>query len=202
VVEKREFKILWVELNGLPAYAQVSANSISKAKAVVLVHGLGLSSTYLMPTAKALAPYYRVFVPDLPGFGRSGKPSHVADVPELADDLAAWMRAIKLDRAALSCKKASLHLERSAGSYQAGTIGRRPGRALGAMGYRAISTKDLPSRYGRIFQWRAASSVHRLGDTLAAADLLDSGTAKWHRPESAENRTGVGQRTRFPVACS
>jgi pimeloyl-ACP methyl ester carboxylesterase len=101
VVEKREFRLLQAELNGLPVYTQISANSPPKAKAVVLIHGLGLSSTYLMPTAKALAPYYRVFVPDLPGFGRSGKPSHVADVPELANDLAAWMAVIELNRAVL-----------------------------------------------------------------------------------------------------
>ncbi len=68
---------------------------------MVLVHGLGLSSTYMMPTARELARDYRVLVPDLPGFGRSGKPESVADVPELADNLAAWMAAIGLEKAAL-----------------------------------------------------------------------------------------------------
>jgi pimeloyl-ACP methyl ester carboxylesterase len=101
VIEQPEFRILWAEVNGLPVYALVSAHSPPDAKAVVLVHGLGLSGTYLMPTAKALAPDYRVFVPDLPGFGRSGKPDHVADVSELADDLAGWMAAIGLEKAAL-----------------------------------------------------------------------------------------------------
>jgi len=101
VIEPREFRTLWTEVNGLPVYALVSVHSPVEAKAVVLVHGLGLSGTYLMPTAKALARDYRVFVPDLPGFGRSGKPDHVADVPELADDLAAWMAVIGLEKAAL-----------------------------------------------------------------------------------------------------
>src|SRR5206468_9528044 len=30
---------------------------------------------------------------DLPGFGRSQKPPHILDIPEMADSLAAWMRA-------------------------------------------------------------------------------------------------------------
>ncbi len=38
---------------------------------VVLVHGLGVSSRYMLPTLALLAPRYRVFAPDLPGFGHS-----------------------------------------------------------------------------------------------------------------------------------
>jgi pimeloyl-ACP methyl ester carboxylesterase len=40
-------------------------------------------------------------VPDLPGFGLSGKPPEILDVPALADSLAAWMRVVRLPRAAL-----------------------------------------------------------------------------------------------------
>jgi 2-hydroxy-6-oxonona-2,4-dienedioate hydrolase len=68
---------------------------------VVLVHGLGLSGRYMLPVAACLAARYRVLRPDLPGFGDSGHPARVLDVPALADALAAWMRAMSLRRAAL-----------------------------------------------------------------------------------------------------
>ncbi|WP_407531152.1 alpha/beta fold hydrolase [Methylobacterium oryzisoli] len=67
---------------------------------VILVHGLGMSSRYMIPLAKHLAPSVRVYAPDLPGFGLSGKPRRVLTVRELADALAAWMRAVGIERAA------------------------------------------------------------------------------------------------------
>ena len=55
----------------------------------------------MVPTARRLAPFFPVFAPDLPGFGKSAKPSRVLSVPELADALGAWMDAVGLDRAVL-----------------------------------------------------------------------------------------------------
>ncbi|HEY0385026.1 MAG TPA: alpha/beta fold hydrolase [Pyrinomonadaceae bacterium] len=66
---------------------------------IVLVHGLGVSSRYMMPTALRLATHARVFAPDLPGFGLSRKPRRTLSIPELSDALAAWMRANQLERA-------------------------------------------------------------------------------------------------------
>jgi pimeloyl-ACP methyl ester carboxylesterase len=68
---------------------------------VVLVHGLGLSGRYMLPTAELLARHFPVYLPDLPGFGDSDKPERALDVPELADALAAWLRAVGLGPAAL-----------------------------------------------------------------------------------------------------
>jgi 2-hydroxy-6-oxonona-2,4-dienedioate hydrolase len=68
---------------------------------VVLVHGLVVSSRYMVPTAEQLAPHCRVFAPDLPGFGRSEKPRRVLDVAGLSDALSAWMGEVGLERAAL-----------------------------------------------------------------------------------------------------
>ncbi len=56
---------------------------------VVLVHGLVVSSRYMVPTAERLAPHCRVFAPDLPGFGGSEKPPRVLDVAGLSDALSA-----------------------------------------------------------------------------------------------------------------
>lgn len=68
---------------------------------VVLVHGVLVSSRYMIPTAERLAPHVRVLAPDLPGYGRSDKPPRALRVPELADALAAWMDALGLGRASL-----------------------------------------------------------------------------------------------------
>jgi 2-hydroxy-6-oxonona-2,4-dienedioate hydrolase len=90
----------WTLVNGLPMFARVS-NTRSGAPPVVLVHGLGVSGRYLLPTATRLMPYYPVFVPDLPGVGRSGKPPQALDVPQLTDALAEWMTTLKLTHACL-----------------------------------------------------------------------------------------------------
>ena len=68
---------------------------------MVLVHGLVVSSRYMVPTAERLAPYCRVFAPDLPGFGRSENPPRVLDVSGLSDALSAWMGEVGLERATL-----------------------------------------------------------------------------------------------------
>ena len=58
----------------------------------VLLHGLAVSHRYLMPTAAALTGG-PVHVPDLPGFGLSGKPRQVHDVAQHCAAVAAWMDA-------------------------------------------------------------------------------------------------------------
>jgi pimeloyl-ACP methyl ester carboxylesterase len=55
----------------------------------LLLHGVAVSHRYLMPTAAALPG--SVFVPDLPGFGRSAKPALVLTTEQHADIVAAWM---------------------------------------------------------------------------------------------------------------
>ena len=102
--EHAEFRSLVATVQGLAVRALVSSGptSLARAHPVVLVHGLGLSHRYMMPVAEALAASgRRVYVPDLPGFGDSGHPDRVLDIPGLADALAAWMASVGVDRAAL-----------------------------------------------------------------------------------------------------
>lgn len=89
-------------MNGISVHAKVSvAPQPSGRVPIVLVHGLGLSHRYMMPTAKRLASDFPVYVPDLPGFGESGHPQEVLDIPGLADGLVAWMDAVGLERVLL-----------------------------------------------------------------------------------------------------
>jgi pimeloyl-ACP methyl ester carboxylesterase len=67
----------------------------------VLVHGLAVSHRYLMPTARLLAARRPVVVPDLPGFGSSGKPGRAYDVDNHAHALSDWLDRSGLDRICL-----------------------------------------------------------------------------------------------------
>lgn len=92
----------WFFVDGWRLHARVSTEPVrGDAPAVVLVHGLGVASTYMVPTAVRLAPDYRVYAPDLPGFGHSDKPPRALDIPELADALVSWLDAVGLERAHL-----------------------------------------------------------------------------------------------------
>ena len=92
----------WTSVRGLSVHARVSTNEVAvETPAVVLVHGLGVSSRYMVPLALRLAPTWRVYAPDLPGSGRSEKPERALDVPQLADTLDEWMQAVGIERANL-----------------------------------------------------------------------------------------------------
>jgi 2-hydroxy-6-oxonona-2,4-dienedioate hydrolase len=101
--DKATFEKQWIETTtGLRIHTLVSNHpSVSSAPALVLVHGLSVSSRYMMPTAVRLTPWYRVYIPDFPGFGKSPKSSHVLNITESAETLAAWMQAVRLPSAIL-----------------------------------------------------------------------------------------------------
>jgi 2-hydroxy-6-oxonona-2,4-dienedioate hydrolase len=89
-------KSLWSPVNNRPMFARAYTEAAAGAATVVLVHGLGVSGRYMVPTAQELAPDHHVYVPDLPGFGASVKPAHIHDIAELTTDLATWMQGQQL----------------------------------------------------------------------------------------------------------
>ena len=92
----------WATANGWRVYARVATDTPpGTGLPVVLIHGLSVSGRYLLPTATRLAAGRRVYVPDLPGFGGSEQPPTTLTIRDLADTLAAWMRAVNLQKAAL-----------------------------------------------------------------------------------------------------
>jgi 2-hydroxy-6-oxonona-2,4-dienedioate hydrolase len=93
---------VWRVVDGLRMFARVATRPLpAELPPVVMVHGLAMSSWYLQPLAQRLAPISRVYVPDLPGFGRSEKPPHVLTIAEMSDTLVGWMRAVGLERAVI-----------------------------------------------------------------------------------------------------
>lgn len=96
---KMSVRSFFTQVEGLLMHAlELGEDGGGTAPTFVLVPGLGLSGRYMMPTAELLAPVGKVWVPDLPGFGASGKPTPCLDIPELADSLAAWMAANRIAR--------------------------------------------------------------------------------------------------------
>lgn len=90
-----------IRVDGRRMHTRISVAAVPDDRLpVILVHGLGMSSRYMVPLARHLAPHVRVYAPDLPGFGLSDKPRRAFTVRELADALAAWMPAVGVGRAA------------------------------------------------------------------------------------------------------
>jgi 2-hydroxy-6-oxonona-2,4-dienedioate hydrolase len=90
----------WAKVRHLTMHYMVSLEAAPPdAPPIVLVHGSGLSHRYMIPTGEELTPDFKVYMPDMPGYGQSDKPEKILDVPELADWLAAWMDSIGLQSA-------------------------------------------------------------------------------------------------------
>jgi pimeloyl-ACP methyl ester carboxylesterase len=67
----------------------------SGAEDLILVHGLSGSSRWWARNIPELARRYRVFIPDLIGFGRSPRPrGRLPSIGELSDVLAEWIRRV------------------------------------------------------------------------------------------------------------
>jgi 2-hydroxy-6-oxonona-2,4-dienedioate hydrolase len=99
VANKKVYTSFWLKTNGLQVHTRRSLELRPAVRSVVLVHGLGVSADYMLPTLVRLAPDFNVWAPELPGFGKSDKPAHVLDIHELADTLAAWVRVIEIPSA-------------------------------------------------------------------------------------------------------
>jgi pimeloyl-ACP methyl ester carboxylesterase len=90
----------WVDVDGLRTLVRISLDG-GDATPIVHVHGFGISGRYLMPTARRLTARATNYVPDLPGYGRSQKPSRPMPIPRLADAMIAIFDALGIEKAVL-----------------------------------------------------------------------------------------------------
>ncbi|MET0976280.1 MAG: alpha/beta hydrolase [Leifsonia sp.] len=82
----------WTTIDGIDVFYRESPVPLpADARVMMHLHGFGLSGRYLLPTAERLGDEFHTFVPDLPGFGRSGKPADPLDVPDLAHAAARFL---------------------------------------------------------------------------------------------------------------
>lgn len=79
----------WTTVDGVKVFYRESTE-VPDAPVMTHLHGFGLSGRYLVPTADRLAREFHTFVPDLPGFGRSGRATMLG-VPDLAHAAARFL---------------------------------------------------------------------------------------------------------------
>ncbi len=155
---------LWLDAAGCRMFARVAKAAGSAQTPVVLVHGLGVSSRYLVPTARRLARDFAVYAPDLPGFGLSQKPRPPLDVGQLAEALLAWMDAAQVEQAAL--------LGNSLGCQIIAEVAvRQPERVTRAV--LAGPTVDAEARSALRQLWRLLKDAPREAPSLVPVVTLD-----------------------------
>ncbi len=88
---------LWLDVAGARMHARV----LGEGPPVVLLHGYGVSGTYMLPLARELCGSHRVLVPELPGQGKSEPRPGLRSVRELANALGEWLEAAELERPAV-----------------------------------------------------------------------------------------------------
>src|SRR4026208_1912376 len=90
----------YAEINGANIYYQAYGDDKPHQPPIVLIHGSTIDShTDSDSIAPELARHYRVFTPDCRGHGRSNNPTMSYSFKELAGDVAAFVRAMGVERA-------------------------------------------------------------------------------------------------------
>ncbi len=97
-----KLRVKWINVDGLNLHSLYVPHDLSKnALPIVLVCGLGVSNRYMIPAIIELAEKFNVYCPDLPGFGKSAKPTQPLNISELAGALAAFLHESKISRATI-----------------------------------------------------------------------------------------------------
>jgi pimeloyl-ACP methyl ester carboxylesterase len=76
-------------------------NEYGSGRSVVLLHGFPFNKDIWNPFAEKLAAFFKVYIPDLPGFGRSAMPPVSITMDEVGAAINAWIIKQKLDRPVL-----------------------------------------------------------------------------------------------------
>ena len=98
VTRRPEPECRFIEARGTPVYTRLSEHG-TRETPVLALHGLGVSGRYLLPTMCELLGEHDLYVPDLPGFGRSPRAPQALSVDEHARVLEALMEQLGLERA-------------------------------------------------------------------------------------------------------
>ncbi len=88
----------WTPVNGCLLHSRSGGAAAHGGVPFVFVHGLVISSLYMIPLAECLAVRHAVHALDLPGFGRSAGPREILSLSRLADSIIDWMSEAGLSR--------------------------------------------------------------------------------------------------------
>lgn len=84
----------FVEANGLSIYYEEYGEGLP----LILLHGGTSTSTTWQPALRIFTPHFRVITPDSRAHGRTNNPSGTLSYAMMADDVAAFIHVLKLDR--------------------------------------------------------------------------------------------------------
>lgn len=93
-------------------FARISHAGCTIERPILMLHGLVVSGSYFQPVARYLEHRFRIFIPDLSGFGRSST-DRVYSLEQTVDLLDQWMAIHELDETvvvanSLGCQIATL----------------------------------------------------------------------------------------------
>lgn len=89
-----------ISING--QLLHLHSSSPGHSRSLVLIHGMGVSSRYMLPLANELArAEYDAYVMDLPGFGSSPRPKGSFSIETLANSIEALIRHYDLQKPVL-----------------------------------------------------------------------------------------------------
>ncbi|MGZ0710713.1 alpha/beta fold hydrolase (plasmid) [Coraliomargarita sp. W4R53] len=91
----------WTRVDDVDVFYRESPNPPAGARTMAHIHGFGLSGRYLLPTAELLSDEFHTLVPDLPGFGRSGRRKGMLTIPDLTHATADFLDDRGVERATL-----------------------------------------------------------------------------------------------------
>lgn len=77
----------------------ISWSEMGQGYPLILIHGLLDSNRTWRRSAPLLARHFRVLMPDLPGYGLSGRPDAPYTLKWFAEIMAAWMKEIGIEKA-------------------------------------------------------------------------------------------------------
>lgn len=102
--------VTWID--GARIFARLAPGHEIAAPPILMLHGLVVSSSYFRPVARHLDERFSLYIPDLPGFGRSSA-GNVRDLDGMVETLVAWMDVHELEAPvivgnSLGCQVATL----------------------------------------------------------------------------------------------
>lgn len=164
-------------VRGNRIYARIAPNGDASVPAIVMLHGLVVSGSYFRPMARYLDRRYRLYIPDLPGIGRSDAQTHYA-LEELVELLDEWMEIHRLEQTivvgnSLGCQVVTLlavkHPERVSSLVLAGPTPDPSTR--GPIGMMVRGLLDIPRE--RLSLWQIwIPDFFRVGPVRAIRDLM------------------------------
>jgi 2-hydroxy-6-oxonona-2,4-dienedioate hydrolase len=119
IVQRMKMRAFWRDVCGSRMYAAVFGDG----PPIVLVHGYGVSGTYMRPLARALAGSFSTYVPDLPGQGRSGAMRGRTSIRALGEVLGEWVDAVGLVRPAFVANSMGCQIVTQLAATSPGLVG-------------------------------------------------------------------------------